>query len=162
MYTTNTHTTLIVLHLQVDAIFSPCCSDLKLNQGGVSNAILKAGGTAIKRECNTKAPNGIKAGEVLVTTGGQLKCQYVLHGVYYQWSDGHEKCKKVRDIHYRKLVKTFVFTQLLLLMYYFTSSMVFIFHMQFKDLNFVLSVEAFARTFHVEFFSTNDVILHMG
>ena len=101
MYTKYSYT-VIVLHLQVDAIFSPCCGDLKLNQGGVSNAVLKAGGAAIQRDCDRKAPNGIKGGEVLVSTGGQLKCQYVLHGACYAWKDGPEKCKQVRDTHCRK------------------------------------------------------------
>ena len=93
---------LYVLILQVDAVVNPCCCDLNLNQGGVAGALLKVGGNTIQSECNSKAPNGIKFGEVLLTSGGQLKCQYIIHGACSRWSDGADRCKQVPDSPYRR------------------------------------------------------------
>ena len=50
-----------------------------LGGGGVDGAIHRAGGSSILQEC--KKIGGCKTGEAVITTGGNLKVQYVIHTV---------------------------------------------------------------------------------
>ena len=68
-----------------------------MNKGGVSSAISKTGGQTIQDEYENIAPNGIKFGDVVVTSGGQLMCQYVIHGACSPWGDGFDTCKQVLE-----------------------------------------------------------------
>ena len=83
--------------LQVDAIVNSTTTSLQLNSGALSASILKAGGDTLQEECRKVAPKGIKPGKVVVTSGGQLPCQFVVHGAACDWED--EQCKQVQ---YRK------------------------------------------------------------
>ncbi len=62
--------------LEVDAIVNPANTELILG-GGVSGAILKAGGSKIQEECDKLGHLGL--GEVGVTSGGNLKARFILH-----------------------------------------------------------------------------------
>jgi O-acetyl-ADP-ribose deacetylase (regulator of RNase III) len=63
--------------------------------GGVSGAILRAGGQEIMIDAAKKVP--AKLGDVVVTTAGRLKAQYVFHAITIeQHSDGMEPAKIVR------------------------------------------------------------------
>ena len=68
----------------VAAIVNAANSTL-LGGGGVDGAIHRAGGPQILVECreirNTKYPRGLPAGEAVITTGGDLPAQFVIHTV---------------------------------------------------------------------------------
>jgi len=53
--------------------------------GGVDGAIHRKGGPSILEECkkirNEKYPDGLPTGEAVITTGGNLKADYVIHTV---------------------------------------------------------------------------------
>ena len=61
----------------------------------MSKALLDRGGQTLQRECQQNAPNGIKSGEVVVTSGGQLKCQLVIHGACCRWDGGAGRSEQV-------------------------------------------------------------------
>jgi len=68
----------------VDAIVNAANSAL-LGGGGVDGAIHRAGGPAIVAECReirrTQYPDGLPAGEAVITTGGKLAARHVIHTV---------------------------------------------------------------------------------
>lgn len=68
----------------VDAIVNAANSSL-LGGGGVDGAIHDAGGPQILRECReirrTRYPDGLPAGEAVITTGGNLPARFVIHTV---------------------------------------------------------------------------------
>ena len=80
---------------QVDVIVNSTNCQLELERGYVSKALLDRGGETLQRECHQNAPNGIKCGEVVVTSGGQLMCQLVIHGACCQWDGGTGRSKQV-------------------------------------------------------------------
>jgi O-acetyl-ADP-ribose deacetylase (regulator of RNase III) len=65
-----------VTTLEVDAIANAANTRL-LHGGGVAGAISRAGGPAIQRECDTKAP--IELGEAVETTAGDMPARWVIH-----------------------------------------------------------------------------------
>ena len=68
----------------VTAIVNAANSTL-LGGGGVDGAIHRAGGPEILKECKeirrTVYPDGLPAGEAVITTGGNLPAKYVIHTV---------------------------------------------------------------------------------
>jgi O-acetyl-ADP-ribose deacetylase (regulator of RNase III) len=62
--------------LAVDAIANAANTDLR-HGGGVAGAISRAGGPAIQRESDAKAPIGL--GEAAETSGGELPARWVIH-----------------------------------------------------------------------------------
>ena len=75
----------------VDAIVNAANSSL-MGGGGVDGAIHRAGGPGIKAACrevrDTTHPNGLPAGEAVITTGGDLAATYVIHTVGPVWDGG--------------------------------------------------------------------------
>jgi O-acetyl-ADP-ribose deacetylase (regulator of RNase III) len=61
--------------------------------GGVDGAIHAAGGRVIQEECarirSQQYPQGLPVGEAVVTSGGNLRADYVIHTVGSRW--GREK-----------------------------------------------------------------------
>jgi hypothetical protein len=64
---------------QVDVIVNSTSPDLQLQRGLLSKAILKAGGKRIQDECDRNYPDGIKVGDVAVTTAGHMQCSNIYH-----------------------------------------------------------------------------------
>jgi O-acetyl-ADP-ribose deacetylase (regulator of RNase III) len=62
--------------LDVDAIANAANTELK-HGGGVAGAIRRAGGPAVQRESDEKAPIGL--GEAVETSGGEMPCRWVVH-----------------------------------------------------------------------------------
>jgi O-acetyl-ADP-ribose deacetylase (regulator of RNase III) len=65
-----------VTKLDVDAIANAANTRLR-HGGGVAAAISRAGGPAVQRESDEKAPIGL--GDAVETTGGDMPAQYVIH-----------------------------------------------------------------------------------
>jgi O-acetyl-ADP-ribose deacetylase (regulator of RNase III) len=65
-----------VTQLDVDAIANAANTQLA-HGGGVAGAISRAGGPAVQRESDEKAPIGL--GEAVETTAGDMPARYVIH-----------------------------------------------------------------------------------
>jgi O-acetyl-ADP-ribose deacetylase len=65
-----------VTKLEVDAIANAANTHL-MHGGGVAGAIARAGGPAIQRESNAKAPIGL--GEAVETSAGDMPARWVIH-----------------------------------------------------------------------------------
>lgn len=78
-----------------DAIVNAANSTL-MGGGGVDGAIHRAGGSSILAACReirrTQYPDGLPTGEAVITTGGNLPAQHVIHtvGPVYGHHDGNE------------------------------------------------------------------------
>jgi O-acetyl-ADP-ribose deacetylase (regulator of RNase III) len=74
---------------EVDAIVNAANSGLR-GGGGVDGAIHRAGGPAIMEECNRirQMDGGCPPGRAVITGGGNLKAQYVIHAVGPIYRDG--------------------------------------------------------------------------
>ncbi|XP_063405420.1 protein mono-ADP-ribosyltransferase PARP14-like [Mytilus trossulus] len=73
--------------MQVDVIVNTTSQDLQLNQSGaVSASLLKHGGNSILQECQDQyGGTNLAFGDIAVTSGGLLNCQYIFHGALPQW-----------------------------------------------------------------------------
>jgi O-acetyl-ADP-ribose deacetylase (regulator of RNase III) len=80
---------------QVDVIVNSTNRNLDMNVGAISRTLLKAGGDIIEQECKKKYVDGIKPGEVAVTTGGALSCNELYHGQLIRWDGGQGLAEKV-------------------------------------------------------------------
>ena len=65
-----------ITRFEVDAIANAANTELR-HGGGVAGAISRAGGPAIQRESDAKAPIGL--GEAVETSGGELPARWVIH-----------------------------------------------------------------------------------
>jgi O-acetyl-ADP-ribose deacetylase (regulator of RNase III) len=77
----------------VDAVVNAANSTL-LGGGGVDGAIHRAGGPSILEECReirrTLYPEGLPAGEAVITVGGLLPARFVIHTVGPIYGRGRE------------------------------------------------------------------------
>ncbi|XP_063404473.1 protein mono-ADP-ribosyltransferase PARP14-like [Mytilus trossulus] len=78
---------------KVDVIVNSTSSNLNLENGMLSQSVLRAGGQRLQNECTQNYPNGIKEGEVAITTGGKLSCKNVLHGCLPSWHHDQSSIK---------------------------------------------------------------------
>ncbi|ESU22452.1 Appr-1-p processing enzyme family protein [Flavobacterium enshiense DK69] len=83
-----------ITKIAVDAIVNAANSSL-MGGGGVDGAIHRAGGNAILEECKKIAAKqgGCETGKAVITTGGNLPAQFVIHTVGPIWYGGnnHER-----------------------------------------------------------------------
>ena len=76
-----------ITEMQTDAIVNAANSQLVLG-GGVAGAIRRKGGPAIHEECRKIGSTFV--GGAVITTGGDLKAQYVIHAVGPRMGKGQE------------------------------------------------------------------------
>ncbi|XP_062581102.1 protein mono-ADP-ribosyltransferase PARP14-like isoform X2 [Saccostrea cucullata] len=80
----------------VDVIVNTTSKDLKLGNGAVSASLLKAAGPGIQQECDQNYPGGIQHGNIAVTSGGNLSCQFICHGSLPGWDKQGQALKILR------------------------------------------------------------------
>jgi len=95
--------------MKVDAIVNAANSGL-LGGGGVDGAIHRAGGPAILEECRRirreQYPDGMPAGNAVMTGGGRLPCTSVIHTVGPVWSGGAHGEEETLARAYRSSLET--------------------------------------------------------
>ena len=87
-----------ITHQETDAVVNAANNSL-MGGGGVDGAIHRAGGPEILSECveirKTRYPEGLPTGEAVITSGGTLKAQYVIHTVGPVWRGGDHNEEKL-------------------------------------------------------------------
>ena len=76
--------------------------------GGVDGAIHRKGGPKILEECkkirSTEWPEGLPTGKAVITSGGKLKAQYVIHTVGPIWRGGNrDEPRLLSDAYWNSL-----------------------------------------------------------
>lgn len=82
--------------LDVEAIVNAANSHLVLG-AGVAGAIYNKGGQTIQDECN--AIGHCPVGKAVITSGGNLKVNHVIHAVGPRMGEGQEEAKLVSAVH---------------------------------------------------------------
>ena len=97
-----------ITDVDADAIVNPANSSL-MGGGGVDGAIHRRGGSKIDEECRrireTEWPDGLPAGKVVITSGGNLKAKYVIHTVGPVWLGGFHVEAELLKQAYRNSLK---------------------------------------------------------
>lgn len=92
--------------VRVDAIVNAANSSL-LGGGGVDGAIHRRGGPAILAECRalraSKYGRGLRTGQAVATTAGNLPARWVVHTVGPVWSDTEDRSELLRDCYVNSL-----------------------------------------------------------
>lgn len=92
--------------VRVDAIVNAANSSL-LGGGGVDGAIHRRGGPAILAECRalraSKYGRGLRTGQAVATTAGNLSARWVVHTVGPVWSDTEDRSELLRDCYVNSL-----------------------------------------------------------
>jgi O-acetyl-ADP-ribose deacetylase (regulator of RNase III) len=76
-----------ITEMDVKAIVNAANSGLIMG-GGVAGAIRKKGGPTIQEECNRIGHCPV--GSAVITAGGRLKANFVIHAVGPRWGEGNE------------------------------------------------------------------------
>ena len=97
-----------ITKIEVDAVVNAANSAL-LGGGGVDGAIHRSGGPDILEECReirkTAYPSGMPAGNAVITTGGYLPADYVIHTVGPVWQGGKKGEKIILEKAYLNSLK---------------------------------------------------------
>lgn len=80
-----------IVHQPVDVIVNSANPNLDLTQGRASSSLLAAAGSRIQRECQQNYPRGLRPGEIAVTSGGNLRCTAIYHGVLTRYSSQRDE-----------------------------------------------------------------------
>ncbi len=82
-----------ITEVEADAIVNAANSSL-MGGGGVDGAIHRRGGPKIDEECRrireTEWPDGLPTGKAVITSGGKLKAEHVIHTVGPVWLGGFQ------------------------------------------------------------------------
>lgn len=89
-----------ITEMNTAAIVNPANKYLKLG-GGVAGAIRKKGGGSIQKECDKIG--GTDVGKAVITNGGALKAEYVIHAVGPRMGEGNED-EKLREATRNSLI----------------------------------------------------------
>jgi len=95
-----------ITKMKVDIIVNAANTSL-LGGGGVDGAIHRAGGVEILYACRKirNRQGGCKVGKAVITTGGKLPAQFVIHAVGPVWNSNNKKANKLLyDAYYNSLV----------------------------------------------------------
>ncbi|KAK2091748.1 Protein mono-ADP-ribosyltransferase parp14 [Saguinus oedipus] len=85
-----------VQNAKSDVVVNSVPSDLMLNMGPLSKALLEKAGPELQKELHTAGQGvAVNVGTVLQTTGCNLDCCYVLHVVAPDWGNGSTSSLKV-------------------------------------------------------------------
>jgi len=95
-----------ITKVKADAIVNAANSSL-LGGGGVDGAIHRAGGKAILEACMQirNEQGGCATGEAVITTGGYLPAQYVIHTVGPVWQGGNKNEEQLLTNAYTNSLK---------------------------------------------------------
>ena len=97
-----------ITEVKVDAVVNAANSSL-LGGGGVDGAIHRKGGPDILDQCReirkTTYPSGMPAGNAVITTGGYLPADYVIHTVGPVWHGGNKGEKAILEKAYLNSLK---------------------------------------------------------
>ncbi len=97
-----------ITKLEVDAIVNAANSSL-MGGGGVDGAIHRCGGPDILEECReirkTTYPSGMPPGNAVITGGGYLPADYVIHTVGPVWHGGKKGEKVILEKAYLNCLK---------------------------------------------------------
>ncbi|XP_070570277.1 protein mono-ADP-ribosyltransferase PARP14-like [Ptychodera flava] len=79
---------------QADVLVNPVEIACSLNTGVLAKAMLKVAGLKLQTELTKNKPNPVNEGDMISTSGGNLKCKYVYHVCILdtKW-DGGTKCE---------------------------------------------------------------------
>ena len=90
-----------ITQMKVDAIVNAANNSL-MGGGGVDGAIHRAGGPQILQECKEYVRNygELPTGEAMITSGGNLPAQYVIHTVGPVWRGGNSREKELLENAY--------------------------------------------------------------
>ncbi|XP_036600120.1 protein mono-ADP-ribosyltransferase PARP14-like [Trichosurus vulpecula] len=86
-----------VQNVQTDIIVNSIPSDLRLDSGPLSQALLRKAGPELQEELNIFGKTSVKTGHVLLTRGYNLGCRFVLHVVAPAWDDGAGNSQKIME-----------------------------------------------------------------
>ncbi|XP_019506502.1 PREDICTED: poly [ADP-ribose] polymerase 14 [Hipposideros armiger] len=87
-----------VQNATADVIVNSIPSDLALNKGPLSQALLEKAGPKLQEELNTTGQGvAVDVGTVLQTSGCNLHCHLVLHAVAPSWENGSTSSRKIME-----------------------------------------------------------------
>ncbi len=93
-----------ICDLEVDAVVNAANKGL-LAGAGVCGSIHRKGGDTIFQECvallRSQKRSALEEGDVLATTGGQLKAKYVIHAVGPIWKSDPQDRKSLYKAYYK-------------------------------------------------------------
>lgn len=69
---------------QVDVIVNSASSDLDLSKNASAKALSDAAGPTLQQEC--RAIGKVNTGDIVITSGGNLKCKHVFHTSCATWN----------------------------------------------------------------------------
>lgn len=94
-----------------DAIVNAANSSL-MGGGGIDGAIHRKGGPEILKECKRirkeKYPDGLPAGQAVITTSGNLKARFVIHAVGPIWRGGDRGEERLLTAAYQNCLRVAV------------------------------------------------------
>jgi O-acetyl-ADP-ribose deacetylase (regulator of RNase III) len=97
-----------ITEVEADAIVNAANSSL-MGGGGVDGAIHRKGGPKISEECRrireTEWPDGLPTGKAVITSGGNLKANRVIHTVGPVWLGGFHVESEMLKQAYRNSLK---------------------------------------------------------